>query len=104
MRHGIRRTAGVFAMLALFLALAPALPAAEEGAVNLNSATEEELVALPGIGPSKAKAIIEYRSTHPFQSVEELKNVRGIGDHTLESLKGKIQVGTAAAGAASMKR
>lgn len=101
MHTGHRRTAGVLAMLALLLALAPALPAAEGGAVNLNTATEEELVALPGIGPSKAKAILEYRAAHPFESVEELKNVRGIGDHTFESLKGKIQVGTA--GAASMK-
>jgi competence protein ComEA len=104
MKKGSHRVAGLFTLLALLTAMAPALPAAEGGAVNLNTATEEELVALPGIGPSKAKAIIEYRSAHPFQSVEELKNVRGIGDHMFQSLKDKIQVGAAAASAGSTKR
>ncbi len=104
MRNSLHRTAGLLAMLALLFTLAPALPAAEGGTVNLNTATEEELVALPGIGPSKAKAIIEYRNVHRFESAEELKNVRGIGDHIFESLKGKVRVETAGAGAATMKR
>ena len=72
-------------------ALAAPLAAAES--VNVNTATQEELVTLPGIGPAKAKAIIDYRTAHPFKSIDEVKNVRGIGDHLYESLKGKITAG-----------
>jgi competence protein ComEA len=93
MRNAFRRLASV-AVLAAIVAMAAPLVAAE--GVNLNTATQEELVALPGIGPAKAKAIIDYRTAHPFKSVEEVKNVRGIGDHLYDSLKGKISVGSVA--------
>jgi len=94
MRKRIVQLASAFAVLAC-LAAAPMATAAGSGAVDLNTATEEELVALPGIGPSKAKAILEYRGEHPFASVEDLMNVRGIGEHTFESLKDKVRVGSA---------
>jgi competence protein ComEA len=94
MRTGLRRAVAVVALLAA-LATAGAAHAAD-GGVNLNTATQEELLALPGVGPAKAKAIIDYRNAHPFKSVEEVKNVRGIGDHMFESLKGKISVGPVA--------
>ncbi|NNU83048.1 ComEA family DNA-binding protein [Geobacillus sp. BMUD] len=56
--------------------------------VAINTATEEELMQLPGIGPAKAKAIVAYREEHgPFQQVEDLLNVAGIGEKTLEKLK-----------------
>ena len=56
--------------------------------LDLNSATQEELESLPGIGPSKAADIIAYRDEHgPFPTVEDLANVTGIGDATVESLK-----------------
>jgi competence protein ComEA len=93
----VRRLVGGALVLALSLAAAPRLSAAEGGLVNLNTATEQELVALPGIGPAKAKAIVEYRSTQPFAKVEDLMNVRGIGQHTLDSLRGKVTVGPAPA-------
>lgn len=49
--------------------------------VNINTATKEQLDTLPGVGPATADKIIEYRQTNgPFQSVEDIKNVRGIGD------------------------
>ncbi|WP_019412660.1 helix-hairpin-helix domain-containing protein [Paenisporosarcina sp. TG20] len=61
--------------------------------VNINTADEMTLMTLSGIGPSKAKAIITYRDEHGlFQSVEELKDVTGIGDQTLENLKDFISV------------
>jgi competence protein ComEA len=97
MRTTFCRLAGIVALASLLAVGAP-LAAAER--VNLNTATQEELVALPGVGPAKAKAIIEYRTAHPFKTVDEVKNVRGIGDHLYESLKGKITVGAMASSAA----
>lgn len=103
MTIAFNRLVGIAALFSL-LAMAPALPAADSG-VNLNAATQEELVALPGVGPAKAKAIIAYRDAHPFKSIEEVKNVRGIGDHLYDSLKGKISVSpVASASAAGEKR
>jgi competence protein ComEA len=97
MRTTFCRLAGIVALASLLAVGAP-LAAAER--VNLNTATQEELVALPGVGPAKAKAIIDYRTAHPFKTVDEVKNFRGIGDHLYESLKGKITVGAMASSAA----
>jgi competence protein ComEA len=61
--------------------------------INLNKADENELQNLPGIGPSKAAAILEYRETNgQFKSVEDLKNISGIGDKTFDKLKDLITV------------
>ncbi len=63
------------------------------GPINLNTATLEQLETLPGIGPSKAEDIIAYREEHQgFKTIEELKNVKGIGDATFDKLKDKITV------------
>jgi len=63
-------------------------------AVNLNTATKDELVALPGIGPAKAQAILDYRAEHGgFKTVEELKDVKGIGAKRFEKLKADLTVG-----------
>lgn len=56
--------------------------------ININTSDETELMTLSGIGPSKAKAIITYREENGlFQSIEQLKEVSGIGDQTFESIK-----------------
>ena len=61
--------------------------------VSLNDATEAELQTLPGIGPSKAAAIVNYREeTGSFQSIDELVNVSGIGEKTLEKLREYIEL------------
>ncbi|MGZ9818750.1 helix-hairpin-helix domain-containing protein [Peribacillus simplex] len=63
------------------------------GLVNLNTATQEDLETLTGIGPSKANAILEYRETvGKFKEVDELKKVTGIGDKTFERLRDSISV------------
>jgi comEA protein len=62
--------------------------------VNINTADEAQLTSLQGIGPTKAKAITQYRKDHgPFKSVDDLKKVSGIGEQTLAALKPFITVG-----------
>lgn len=61
--------------------------------VDINSADKEQLVALPGIGPKTAEAIVTYRKENGnFKSVEELTKVKGIGDKTLEKIRPYLQV------------
>ncbi len=103
MKNALVRVASALALAALLGSLAPAVRAADS-AVNLNTASEDQLEGLPGVGPSKAKAIVEYRKDHPFQSVDEVKNVRGIGDHLFQSLKDKLTVGAATASSGGSKQ
>lgn len=57
------------------------------GVVNINRATAEQLVLLPGVGPSKAQAIITFREKRPFKRKEQLLQVRGIGAKGLQALR-----------------
>jgi competence protein ComEA len=68
-------------------------PSAAGGLVNLNTATEAELDTLPGVGPVTAQAILAWRTEHgSFSSVEELLEVSGIGEVTLEELRPLVTV------------
>ena len=61
--------------------------------LNLNNATESELTSLKGIGKVKAQRIIEYRKTKgKFKNIEELKNVKGIGDKLFQKIKEEVCV------------
>lgn len=62
--------------------------------VNINTANAEQIAsALNGVGDNKAKAIVEYRSSHgKFKSIESLENVDGIGEKTVASNKDKISL------------
>lgn len=62
-----------------------------EGKVSINKSTKEQLMSLPGIGETKANAIIKYRESYGgFVSIDELTEVNGIGESTLAKLKDLI--------------
>ena len=76
---------------------AAAKPAAT-ATVNVNTATAADFEALPGIGAKTAALIVEYRQKNgPFKKIEELMNVRGIGEKSFLKLKPQLTVGTAKA-------
>jgi len=98
---------GFMRITALFLVVVFLVPAAARAAdpeavrpkrkvVDLNRATVEDLISLPGIGPAKAEAIMEYRKSHgPFSKVEDLLAVQGIGAKLLERIRPRITVSSA---------
>ena len=61
--------------------------------ISINTETEDELSSLSGIGPSKAKQIVEYRTTNgPFKTIEDIKQVPGIGDSIFAQIKDYITI------------
>ncbi|MDE2003723.1 MAG: helix-hairpin-helix domain-containing protein [Betaproteobacteria bacterium] len=90
-------------MIRLLSAIALALVShVAVAAVDLNTATKDDLVALSGIGPAKAQAILDYRAQHGgFKSVDELKSVKGIGARQFEKLRPEIIVASVPAKAAA---
>jgi len=75
------------------VAATPSSPAQGSTRININTATQAELETLPGIGPTRATAIIAYRQQRgAFANPEDLMNVSGIGEKTFEGLKDLIRV------------
>ncbi len=94
--RGLRRTAALVAALALAL---PAIALAADGTtrmsgvVNLNTADVEQLQLLPGVGQKRAAAILDVRETRGgFKSVDELVEVKGVGEAMLERLRPHLTV------------
>ena len=72
---------------------AQSISTASSDLVNINTADAERLETLKGIGPALAQRIIEYREQNgAFQSIDELKNVRGIGQKKFDAFKDKITI------------
>src|SRR4051812_42769561 len=85
--------------LFLLLGLLFAFIGSALAAVNINTATKEELDALKGIGPVKAQAILDYRAKNgPFKSVDDLTKVNGIGPKTLEDIRKDVAISGATTG------
>ncbi len=78
----------------LIACLAFMTPARAGAPVNLNSATQAQLESVKGIGPAKARAIIDYRSKMgPFRSVDDLKKVTGFGEKTVARMRPELTAG-----------
>jgi len=97
MRRFRNAAAGLLCGLLLLGVSAAAVESAPDGKVNLNTASSAELATLPGIGPSKAQAIVEHRAKEPFSSLDDLRKVKGIGDKLYDSIRDRITVGDAPA-------
>lgn len=90
--------------LLLSLISAFAFATSAMAAVDLNSANQQQLESVKGIGPAKAKAILEYRQKNgPFKTVDDLTKVPGIKAGTLAKIKAEISVGGRAPAVAPAK-
>ena len=70
------------------------VPAVSDGRININRASHSELMDLPGIGRILAERIIEYRNAYgPYNRIEDVRNVSGIGERRFDTIKDKITVG-----------
>jgi len=101
MRLSVTITLAVLALTVLTLGIqaAKALPAQP---VNINTATADELTALPNVGPKTAEAIVAYRTEHgPFAKPDDLMAVKGIGEKTFEKMKPYVTTGGQSGGAAN---
>jgi comEA protein len=91
----VSRPASALVLGAVMQPPAQEAPAVTQAAkpVNLNSASADELEALPGIGPATATRILEYRQKNgPFKKVEDLMNIKGIGEKSFLKLKPLVTV------------
>ena len=86
-------------LLGLGLVLAPSAALAQQAKapavekVNLNTASIEQLETLPGVGPALAKRIVEHRTkVGKFTKIEELLNVKGIGEKSFQKMKDRLTV------------
>ncbi|MBD3655080.1 MULTISPECIES: ComEA family DNA-binding protein [Marinobacter] len=83
----------IIATLVLLFSLFTGFAYAEPAVVNINTADVATLASLNGIGQSKAEAIVAYREANgPFQSPEELANVKGIGSRTVEKNADRLAI------------
>jgi len=96
------KTFGFFAIVALLPLVdaadePSAAPAVASEALDVNTAEFARLDALPGVAPHEAQAIVDYRSQHgPFQSVEQIKEVPGVSNRSIENVRLEITAGDAA--------
>jgi competence protein ComEA len=94
-RNGVLALALAFAMSSGVSTVyaAPEAKASAQAPVNLNQASAEELIALKGIGPKMAERIIAYRKEHgPFKTVDQIVQVKGIGNAKFQKLKDQVTV------------
>jgi competence protein ComEA len=82
----------IFILAVLLLASFCQPVMASKGKININTASQKKLVTLKGVGDKIAERIIEYRKANPFKTIEELMNVKGIGQKLFDKNKDLITV------------
>ena len=82
----------IFVLAVLLLACFCQPVVAGKGKININTASKKEITALKGIGDKIADRIIEYRKAHPFKKIEDLMEVKGIGQKVFDKNKDLIKV------------
>jgi len=94
MRQALRAVTPAVILLSLVWFSNPAWSAPKSNLLNVNTASASELQVLPGIGPKKADAIVNFRKENgPFRQVDDLVQVKGIGPKTLAKLRPLVTVG-----------
>ncbi len=89
----VRKVYFILVLVALVSFMGGLAGAEEKANININTATAEELSTLKGIGEKKAASIMEYRENHGnFTKIEDIKNVKGIGDKIFEEIKDSITI------------
>ena len=86
------RSKKIAAILVCMLAVLYMTPVMGQGKININTASKEQLMTMKGVGEAIAQRIIEYREATPFQTIEDIVKVKGIGTKLLESNKHLISV------------
>ena len=95
-RHHVSKRSGLLGALALLVFMAASGPLSA-APIDLNTATQSDLMSLKGIGEVRARSIIADREKNgPFRSVDDLRRVKGIGKKTVERLRSLVTVGAAA--------
>ena len=94
MKKATKATVAILIAISMISAVSAsaAETASKQMIVNINTATVSELTHLPGIGTSKAKAIVKYREKHVFKKVEDLMKIKGIGRKTFKKLRPYLAV------------
>ena len=82
----------IFVLAVLLLASFCQPVLAGKGKININNASKKELTTLQGVGDKIADRIIEYRKAHPFKKIEDLTEVKGIGQKVFDKNKDLIKV------------
>ena len=90
MRH--LKLISVSLLIGLVLVIVNQPVMAQEGKININSASQQELVTLKHVGEKLAQRIIDFRKAHPFEHVEDIMKVKGVGQKIYKANKNKITV------------
>ena len=87
----VKRIAAFILVAVLFASFCQPI-IASSGKININTATKEQLMTLKNVGDKIADRIIEYRKMHPFKKIEDLMNVKGIGQKVFDANKHLLTV------------